>query len=186
MTDILKSILKALDDASVPSELRSVAFGKAFDYLAGQPRVGGPGLGAPTQPAPSGSAAAVASIANKLKLENDVVREVFSVDGEKIQLVIPAGKLEKTKSGATRQICLLLAAARQAAGVDEEWTSSGTVREACVDYGRYDSPNFASAIQGLDDLVNIRGKGQQREVRVNRRGYEEAATLVRRLAGVDA
>ena len=178
MVELLRAVQKALDEAGVGADVRPVAFGKAFEALiAGPSRLGrrsGPNQESGKKDA--GEPNPIDSIATKFKLTADVVREVFSVGADsELTLIVPVSKLEKAKSAAAKQIALLIASARQAAGVDTEWTSVEVFRSIASDYGKYDAPNFATTIGSYQTVFSFRGKGQQRHVRVNRQGFDEAA-----------
>lgn len=192
MKDVLRYILQCIQEAEVPQELREVAFAKVFDHVVG--KGAGPG-GFDGYPAMRNGPAMLgenglgesaddllARIAEKLRLNRDVVKEVFSIDDGTLTLLVPSSRLEKAKAGATRQIALLVAGGRQAAGIDDEWTSIEEIREVCNDFGKYDAPNFSHAINSLDQFCSFKGKGQKREVRLNRQGFEEVAQLVTKLS----
>lgn len=144
-------------------------------------------------PAASGTTAAAGSgggedvvgrIGSTLGLDRDIVEQVFSeTDGEPILVVSPR-KIASNKAQAAREIAQLISAARQAAGI-EEWTGVGVVRAIVTDYGRLDGGNFASSLQQLENVVVLRGKGQQREIKVTRQGYEAVTDMVRGLAGAE-
>ncbi len=186
MADMFKAMLAAMEEAGVPDDLRAVAFAKGLDLLAaGSHRPGGvpPATGEePSAPSEGG----MARIAAKLSVSVDAAREVFDLDGDRLDLIVPPGRLDKTKARATREIGLLISAARQASSLDTDWTPTSTIRDACTEFGKYDSANFATSLNTLGNLCSFRGKGQQREVRVNRQGLEEAGVLVRRLSGLEA
>lgn len=181
---VLKSAASAVEAAGIPDDLRVAAFKVAAGLLSAD--AGGPVRAAlPTSDnSQTSSAGSLSLIAQRLKLDEAVVGEIFDVspDGE-LALVIGASKLEKAKAAATKQIALLVAAGRQAAGLDQDWTPMSVIRPIVTDFGRYDGPNFATAIREMDDHCAFRGKGQQREIKVNRQGFEAAAEIIKRLAG---
>lgn len=186
MVQMLKLVQRALDEASVAADVRQVAFGKAFEFLALEPSRQSHRLERNGESGISGANAAdpIAAIATKFKLDGELVREVFSADADnELALIVSVSKLEKSKSAAAKQIALLVASARQAGGVDAEWTSIEVVRSIATDFGKYDAPNFASSIGSCQTVFGFKGKGQQRFLRVNRQGFEDAAQLTRRLAG---
>jgi hypothetical protein len=185
----LTEALKALEAANVPDDLREKAFEKAFELAArdlepdspstveqqrlqgGDPGLGEAGLEIPAQ---------LARIAERLRLALPVVGDVFYEDNGEVGIGLPASSLDRSKSGATRQLALLVAAARQGAGL-EEWTSSSTIRAICADYGRFDSANFASTLKNMGSLFSYRGKGHGLEVRLTRPGLEQAADLIQEM-----
>jgi hypothetical protein len=124
----------------------------------------------------------IGSIALAMAIEGELLDLVYDVRDREPHIVISAKRLSDNKSLATRQLAQLLAAGRQAAGV-EEWTSVNTIRGVVQDYGRLDSNNFASSIQQMDKVCLTRGKGVSREIKVTRPGIESTAELIRSLIG---
>lgn len=124
-------------------------------------------------------------IGSILGVDRDALDLVYAVQNGEPELVISAKRISPNKSLATRQLGQLIAAARQTTGI-EEWTSVGTIRRVVSDYGRLDSANFASSVQQMDAVAVLRGKGQQRELKVTRPGLEATADLIRGLAGSDS
>ncbi len=194
MTDvsqILGGALKDVEDAKIPDELREIAFKEAVRLreasagLTPSESSGAAGVKPGAVVGQSGvSDGPLAQIAQRLGVDATLVGEVFTVRDGEVRLAIGSRSLSQGKRPATREIALLVAGARQAAGV-EDWTSVGTIREWCEEYGRYDSPNFAKTIADMDDLFQFSGKGQKREVRLRQPAWEEAGDLVGRLVGGD-
>jgi hypothetical protein len=134
------------------------------------------------------AASAIDRIAERLQVDVDVVRDVFHYDDERgLKIVISPKKLEPSRAGGTKQLALLVAAGRQAAGLDEDdWTDIGEVRQVAQDYKKFDSANFAKHISGMKDEFNVTGPAQKRLIKVTRPGWDKARELVERLAGVEA
>jgi hypothetical protein len=107
---------------------------------------------------------------------------VYDSKGSELSYVISPRKLASAKSEATRQLAQIVALGRQAAGL-EEWTPSSLIREVVQEYGKFDSANFSSHVQGLDkdNAVLFRGKGASREIKVTRAGIESMADAIRAL-----
>ena len=170
-------------------DLRPIAFSKAFDQIAGVPAAAAPpGPGAGGSGGGGGDGAplsdAIGRIAVKFGVEAEIVERVLDVDEDGVHLSVPRSALNDTKKVAMREVARLIAAARQAAGVDEEYTQFAVIRDTCDDRGVLDSANFAAAMQSLDgDGMRFRGTGRSREVKVNAAGYEKAAGIMRRVAG---
>jgi hypothetical protein len=189
--DVLVRALKAVDEADIPEELRTVAFGKAVDLIAAD--AGGTtersqqrrDLGGSGHPATGDLA--LDKIAARLKLDVGVVQDVFHYDDERgLQIVVSSKKLEASRSGGTKQLALLVAAGRQAAGLDEgDWTDVGVIRQVCQDYKKFDSSNFAKHIAGMKYEFNVTGSAQKRLVKITRPGWDAARELVERLAGAE-
>jgi hypothetical protein len=190
--EVLVAALKAVDDAKLPPELQAVAFGKAVDLVAA--RAGSPvpqmqpvrrDHAAGEQPAAESSP--LDRIAARLKLEVEVVQDVYHYDDERgLQIVVSPRKLEKQLGGAAKQLALLVAAGRQASGLEDgEWTDIAEIREVCQEYKKLDPSNFAAHIKSMKDEFNLRGSGQKRLVKVTRPGWDAARELVEKLAGAE-
>jgi hypothetical protein len=184
---ILIEAARAVEDAKLKPDLRQAGFEKAIDLLAqaagrqpAAPRPPAPGVGDPI----ANDDDPLGKIAARLNVDVEVVREVYHVEGDKFEVVVAVARLEAGMSPATKQIALLIPAARQAAGI-EEWTSVDHIRKVSVDYGRYDSANFASAVRETAGL-QFRQENRKTMDRVTRPGFEAATALVRRLAGVES
>jgi hypothetical protein len=196
IAEVLKSALAAVKAADIPPELQSTALEKAIDLIA-------EGGGAPATKPPVGNgskqhrghAASDASlgdesvlgkIAERLKLERVVVEEVFHHDGDDLEIVLGTAKFDQSKRAGTIQIALLLAAGRQAGGL-EEWTSVKDIRELAKDFGRFDQANFANTITKMDNVFMYTGSSTaDRKVKVSRQGYERAVALITALTGGEA
>lgn len=166
---VLKALLEARLGGSAP----------VSPALAARPAPNGT-----TQDAPQAVATddVMGRVGAALKVDRDTLDLVYALQDGEPHVVISAKKITQNKAHAARQLGQLVAAARQAAGL-EEWTSVSTIRKIVSDYGRLDSGNFASAIQQMDSVAVIRGKGQQREVKITKPGMEATAELINTLAG---
>jgi hypothetical protein len=183
---LLKEALKAVDSSGVPAELRPGAFREAIRLLSsdlvpsGQQR--SPSVQPKrTEPDSDGTHEHLAALANRLGLSGDVVSEVYHFDAGDLKLIVAPSKLESDKASATKQIALLISAGRQGSGIDSAWTPSKVIRDACDEFGRLDSANFAAVLGSMGDTFGFDGKGRGRKVKVNRSGFEQAGTLVKRL-----
>ncbi|MEU0499121.1 hypothetical protein [Mycobacterium sp. NPDC006124] len=119
-----------------------------------------------------------------LKVDRDLIDLVYTLQDGEPHIVVSPKRIATNKAQATRHLAQLVAASRQAAGL-EEWTSVTSIRKVVTDYGRLDSGNFASYLQNLDGVALLRGKGQQREIKITKPGYEATGDLVRALVGTD-
>ena len=191
--EILTETLRDVEEADVPEDLRGIAFEKVFDLRAGTVRsvestsagdVAGVGPPVPAARADLDAGGdPLAQIAQRLGVEAETVAEVFDVHEGEVELIIPAGKLPNRTATATKQIALLVAGGRQAAGI-EDWTSIDVIREVCSYFRRLDSPNFAKTIKEMDDVLNFRNPSPRKiQVRLARPGWEQLADDVRRLGG---
>jgi hypothetical protein len=135
---------------------------------------------APEEPATPASASSRApAIQEQLGLSAAEVEELYSLSNDSVELVVSPGRLPRGAATATREITLLLCAARQAQG--EEWTQISVVREAVAEYRRYDEANFARTIAAMEDELRLRGRGRSRELRLSRQGWDRARALASRV-----
>jgi hypothetical protein len=185
--------MATLEDVSipeVPDELRVIAFSKVFDLRAGNAV---PGASAAREQAGriranaaengGGNGDVLASIADRLGLDRSTVAEVYDVEDDKPTLIVQAGKLPGNVSGATKEIALLIAGARQAAGI-EDWTSVDIVRDVCSDYKRYDQGNFAKTMRQMESVFKIKKDSSGKlTVALAKPGWEDFGGLVRRFGG---
>lgn len=183
---VLIEVLKDVEEAAVPDDLREIAFAKVFDLRAGS---------APTQQRPpagsvggsssgsGGSTDALEAIAAKVGVGRETVAEVFDLRDGNIELIIGAGKLPSQVARGTKEIALLVAGGRQAAGL-EEWTSWDVIRDWCSEFKRLDSGNFAKTVRSMEEAFNFRKESDRKTlVKLSRPGWETFAATVKRLGG---
>lgn len=126
---MLIASLEDLKGADVSDDLRVIAFSKVFDLHAQAtglhaPRntdtgVGGrDGRGGAAE-IPDVAGDKLEAIAVKASASRETVAEVYEVRDDGLDLIIPQGKLPAPTASATKEIALLLAGGRQAAGIDE-------------------------------------------------------------------
>jgi hypothetical protein len=172
-TIILEALLRARLDGFAPA---------AAPVQATQIPDGGGGAGGHGDRLQVQDGDVLGKIAAGLKIDRDAVELVYALQDGEPNVVVSAKKIASNKSLGTRQLGQLVAAARQIAGLDE-WTGAGTIRPVAFDYGRLDPSNFAASLQQMDDVALIRGKGQQREVKITKPGLESTGDLVKSLIG---
>lgn len=179
VSKILREAAEAVKAADIPTELRSSAFEKAVELLAGQPATGAKVSSQGAKPE-SESGETLDKVATKLGLDREAIDEIFDVEDGDVKLTIAPAKLDAHKTKGAKEIALLVAAARQGAG-SEDWTRQNTIRVVADDYGKFDSPNFAQTLSELGDYFSFSGTGRGRRLKMRRAGFEEAAALIRRL-----
>lgn len=201
---ILRSAKEAVENAEIPEDLRVLAFGKAVDLLtapivpAQRSDTSARQSSTETPTSENGAEASagvtgavvgdgqLSKLASQLKLDAELVSELFHILNDDVQLTFPPSKLPKNnKKLATQQIALLYAAGRQGLGL-EEFTSTDSIRKIVEDYGQLDSGNFAAHVKAMDDRVQLQQDGSKRLVKLKRTGWEAATELVRSLGGGDS
>lgn len=126
----------------------------------------------------------IGKIGAALKLDRDLVELVYAAQDGEPTVVVSAKKIATNKAEGTRQLAQLVSAGRQIVGL-EEWTSSGTIRSVVSDFGRLNASNFAATLHQMDNVALLRGKGQQREVKITKPGIEQTAELIKSMVGND-
>jgi hypothetical protein len=168
---LLKALLHARLMGSTPAQVAAAPVGQVSSSA-------GPATVAP----PVAEGDVLGMIGAAMKVDRDTLELVYAVENGEPQVVVSAKKLPANKSLAAKHLAQLVAAARQAAGL-EEWTQVGTIRTVVQEYGRLDSGNFASSIKEMDKVCLIRGSGLKREVKVTKPGFEMTGDLIREIAG---
>lgn len=179
--EILREAATAVEDSGVPEDLREVAFAKAVDLISGASMKTEAGLLSEQRNSSCGDDI-LEMISRKFEADIGLIEEAYEVEDGVPQLTVARSKLASSKMAATKQVALLLAAARQAAGV-EDWTEFDKIRESVEMYGKYNSPNFARTIAELEDEFSFSGKGQSKRVKVRRDGFKSAGSLIGQLLG---
>jgi hypothetical protein len=179
----IKEAVDAVEEAGVPKELREVALTKALEVTLGtaMPRgrrratqdEEGDGVGEASTPK-------LEAVAKKLKQDPSKVERVFEQDGEEIFVIVTRAKLADQMKEAQRQVALLVSAARQAAGLDEDGTSLALLKEHAEQHGVVDS-NFSKNMRDIPG-TRLKGVDRQRTLKVNNPGYESAGDLVADMA----
>lgn len=189
--DLLTAALEAVDDAEIPDDLRPIAFEKAVNLLAGsQSTIGeskdgadlSKGRTAGTGPHSGTTGTLLDLVAQKLKVSRDVIGDIYrEADGD-IRLIIGTRRLETGKAAGARQVALLVAAGRQAAGL-EDFTPLERIKDEAERFKKFDSKNFATTMGKMSTAFTFDGSGKSRAVRLSQPGWEEAADLVNAFAG---
>lgn len=188
---ILLSAHEVVVDMNLEADLRPVAYSKAIDLFAASNLVGSHDRSV----SPTGVTSAVVlkpavqlhdsghKLANALGIDAEIVELVYLTADDQLDVVLNRSKLPKERFPAMRMLTILVAAGRQALGLDDGWTPVDLIRDVCRDFGVLDSSNFAAAVSALGDSFVIKGKGAQRQVKVTRAGFEEAGRAILQLIG---
>lgn len=181
---ILTTAIGALATADVPGDLRASAFEKSFDFLAAD-RLSSPKKerAAEKQPGTDSVSDEVALIARKCSISEDEINRVLEIDDGEVHIQVSPSKLSSVKKTAMQEVARIVCAARQASGIDSDWTQSSTIRSACDALGVLDSSNFAQAIKDLKgDGVRLAEESRKFSLKTNAAGYEQAGEIIKRLA----
>jgi hypothetical protein len=183
----LKDAFDALSDASIPDELRPVAFASAFWALR-ESRSDGVGArtdapmareDAPFNAPRSKEDGVFEKVSRKLGLSNDEIAFVYEFD-EDLTLCVPPSRLAPVLRAAVEQIVYLVAAGRQGGGLESK-TSAQLIKDICAERGKSDS-NFSRILKDLHGKgLVIGGSGRSKTVTVNAAGFERAGVIVKEI-----
>ena len=185
----LTRALALVEGASIPDDLRPVAFASAFwgareASLAGVRPPAPPLVDAAPQsgagPARGLEGEGLGRIAAKLGVTAEDVEFVYGLEGNGLALQVPPSRLAPVLKDAVKQIIYLVAAGRQAGGFDTK-TPAREIKAVCVERGKADT-NFSRIVDQLhgEGLV-VGGSGQGKTVRVNADGFERAGQIIKQL-----
>ncbi len=181
LSELFSESWNAVHRAELPEIVQPIAFAKAIEIFESRLNEGASGRSAlqaePVSGRLDGEYRPVELIAEGLGISVDAASELFYVDEDEIELMIPRSRLPHATAAATKQIALLTAAGRQLARYDDGWTSASVIREMCRQFNRLDTRNFSATLLEMDEEFVVRGKGQTREIRVARPGLEKAREL---------
>lgn len=184
LTEALKEAARIVEEADLPTDLRAAAFQKAVDSLMG-PLVAAaspPVFDTPSSSIGRGAQSGIQAIAQKLGLPVEVVSEVFEIKDGALDVILGYSRIAAGAAAGTRQLAVLVAAGRQAAGIDADgWTPVSGIRSICKEFNKFDQANFASTVVEMDQWFSISGTGQSRKVKMTRAGWEQATLLVAEL-----
>jgi hypothetical protein len=182
LVESIKIAHKAVLEAELSSPLQEIAFGEVLRYvLAGST---GTGYELPHQATSSvlpGEANGLSLLASRVGVSASALADLFDISEGSASLHVASSRIAATKSRATKDIALLIVAARQGSGVDEAWTSVDHIRETLQHYKKYDANNFSAYLKATGDAFNFRGKGASTEVRLTQVGWEMATAFIQSL-----
>ncbi len=176
-------------DPQTDSDLRPIAFERILEALlrdtASAPSNGGNGRPATSTQLIDDTFATeeqrIDAVASYLRIRPEQAGDLFDLTSEQPRLQVNQTALEAQKRPALRQIVLLVAAARDALGIE---TGTADVRSAADDLGKFDKNNFISTISTMPEVA-LRGKRGEhnRLIRLRLIGTEAARELASSLVG---
>jgi hypothetical protein len=180
---VVRDALKAMEDAEVPERLEAAALPAQIELIGRRLGAGTTALVPYQQPAGNGIANGnlLDRLATRLGVSVEVVEGVYTSDGHTVEISVHPASLPRSRSTGTKALALLVTAMRQASG-DEEFTPVDEIRRIAQEYDRYDGPNFASAINEMRGTFLVKGTARQRQLKLTRPGWQNAADMVRGLA----
>jgi hypothetical protein len=177
---VLKQAHDIVRQAGLPDALHPIAFSRAVDLVLA-------GSSAETASRPLAddtekSDSPLGKIAHRTRLDMSKVQRTWFVrDDGNIELLVNKASLPTSARPTQRLVALLIAGARQAVGLDDEWTSVRFVREELERYGRLDRGHFAEHTESMTDVMSIRGAKADRYLRMLPDGWSALAAEVEAL-----
>ena len=194
-TDDLKGLVARARDAvagldpQTDSDLRPIAFARILEALlrdtASAPSDGGNGRPVTSTQLIDDTFATeeqrIDAVASYLRIRPEQAADLFDLTSEAPRLQVNQSALEAQKRPALRQIVLLVAAARDALGIE---TGTADVRSAADDLGKFDRNNFINTVSTMPEVA-LRGKRGEhnRQIRLRLIGTEAARELASSLVG---
>lgn len=175
---LLRDVVKLLEEGNVPQDVRPVAFEQLWRSLSGaEPRAEPTAVGAP-------AGEPIQKLARRLKTDAAPLVDLYEAEEDGVlRVVVPSNLLPEPKAVAQRELALLVCAGRQA--TVEDATPAAAIKEACQQYGKLDSPNFAANMKAGEKWWIESGPAQKRTYKLRTTGWEAATALVVRLAGTE-
>jgi len=188
IAEVLRKAQEAVDAAGIEDPtLKQIAFKEAIALAASEAGLEGRSSEEPSgesKPQRQGGAPSkLSSIAVRLGISEEEADRIFHVEDDDLELTVPVSALSPAKKTGTHEVAILIAAGRQAAGIDDRETDAEHVRSAASHYKKLDPPNFSHAIKDLSGVLTVRERGRKKYLKMTQPGWEEAATLVGRILG---
>ena len=120
------------------------------------------------------------AIADYLGIVHEGIADLYDVGGREPKLRLNSTQVSQRSADATREIALLVVAARAALGLE---SGIHNIREAVVAHHKLDIANFDRALTEMTE-ISVRGShgSPNRRVRLRGKGVEAARALARQLA----
>jgi hypothetical protein len=184
LVDSIKMAHNAVIEAELSPALQGIAFGEVLRHVLARPDMSDiKDLGEATSTVLPGGANGLYLLASRVATSPSALADLFDISEGSASLHVAIGRIASTKSKATKEIALLVTAARLGSGVDETWTSVDHIREALQQYRKYDTNNFSAYLKATGNAFNFRGKGPAAEIRLTQAGWEMATNLIQSLLG---
>lgn len=119
------------------------------------------------------------SLADMFGISPEDVLNLFEVADGEPKLVLDHRKLSRERAAATRELTLLVCAARDALRLS---TPTTLIRSVAEEYDRLDSANFMSTLRSMDEVA-VRDYSSSRDstLRLRKVGVDAARELAQRL-----
>jgi hypothetical protein len=185
---LIKQAVTAVEEASVPEDLRPIAFARVLDLLAsttGAAENAGSGAQRVASSDGSGEGSDLASrIAAKISVPVTQIDRVFDERDGDLIFSGNVSALGRSKAEKVSTLALLLLAGRRWAGLDGGGSTLDKVVRAEVDsHGLLDVTNYGKHVALLKPYATITGSGMRAVYKIKYDGLERAKDVARSLAG---
>lgn len=187
--DVLKRAQQEVIGAGIDEDLRPVAYRAALELILREASVDSRASGISVAPVDQPAIPlemipmTISRIADRLELPLEAIEAVFGDEDAEFSLIFSPGRLSSSMLEGTQEIALLTACASECAEGTGSWTGIELIRRWCIEYKKYNAPNFSRAINGMELEFVFRGKAKGREVRLSRPGWQKVRELICRMTG---
>lgn len=191
VAEVLRQALDAVDRAELPDNLREVGFRAAVDLIAPRPNAArttwqlvppAEGVDSETEAdlQPSGGERLM-RIGSPLGIQAEHVGRLFDDHDGTLQFCGDVARLGKSKAAKVQGLAVLLIAARQAGGYDEERTDDAAIRTEVDRHGLLDTTNYNKHLKDLRKYANVNGSGRKANFKLKYEGGIEAKRIASEL-----
>jgi hypothetical protein len=184
--EVLKTALRAVQDAQIPDDLQAIAFTKAIDILSGAPEaVGRPAgredAGSGRDDGPATESDHLKKLADALTVPHERIEMLYVEHDGDLQVAVDPGQLGNSTHKRAGAVGLLVAAGRQLGGWDEGPTSDAPIRAEIDRLGLYDNTNYSKHMKDLSAWFNINGAGRNATYKLKFPGRERLKAMAKDL-----
>jgi len=183
--DLLKEAVAVVERASVPEDLREIAFAKVLDMLVRTDTGDGTSAKAGSSAEETGDQSELlVRIASKIGIQPNLIDRVFDHHEDVLIFSGNVTTLGSTRAGMVQNLALLMIAGRRWGGLDQGGSTADEIVRAEVDrHSLLDVTNYNKHISALKPYVTITGSGKSASYKIKYDGLERAKQLAHSLAG---
>lgn len=124
-------------------------------------------------------------IADALGMTSDEIAEIYYYDGENLKLLVGRKQLPSSASSGTQHVAALIAAGRQAMGLDENGTEFELIKPALKTHNVFNLKNWTTYIKQLGSKFIYDGTGKQQTIKLTNKAYDAVADIARTYVGTE-
>jgi hypothetical protein len=178
----------AVKDLDASDEYKLAGYKIILSSLIGSPvlvhtKTGHAAEAAKTRP-PTGTASQDSGdwtnkIADALGMTIDEIAEIYYFDGENLKLLVGRKQLPSSASSGTQHIAALVAAGRQAMGLDENGTEFELIKPVLKTHNVFNTKNWTTYIKQLGSKFIYDGSGKKQTIKLTNKAYDVVAEIAR-------